>query len=91
MRESIYTLFRTGQSFVVPINESQFSETVFNSALRGSVASLDITTPPVLEVHIFVYSMPMVVNAIDIKTLKCSCSYSSETLVCHTVQNILKV
>lgn len=71
-REFFYTFFRAGHNRVAFINGGQFLQMVYNSARQGYVATLDITTSYVLEVHMFIHSIGMLEKTVQAKTLKCS-------------------
>lgn len=66
-----YTLFRTGQSSVPPINGNHFLQTDINFPRQGAVVMIDSTTWSDLEVHSF-HSIAVVEIAIIAKALKCS-------------------
>lgn len=71
------------------MQRGQFLQTVLNSARRGAVAALDVTTPCVLEDHTFFHTLAIVVKAIQAKVLKSFRSYSTKMLVGYTLQTIL--
>lgn len=85
-----YKLVRTGQGSVVVFDGGQILQIVLNSARRGDFPTLLITTSSVFKVQMFFQSITEVGNAIETKTMKCSSSYVTETLLGYTGQKISK-
>lgn len=88
--EFTYTVFRARRRSVALINGDWVLQTVFQSARRGAVATMDITTPFVVEVRMLFHSIAMVEEAIQARTLKCSRSNSTGMLIGYTMQKISK-
>lgn len=91
VREIFHSYFRAEQSFVALIDSGQFLLIVFYSARRGALATLDFTTPSVLESQMFFHSLGMVEKAIQVKLLKGSRLYSTKMLSGFFVQKFSKV
>lgn len=73
-----------------PNQWSQLLPTVLRSAWRGALATLDVTTPCVLEARMPYHSIALEEETIESKAFKCSRSYYAETHLGFTVQKISK-
>lgn len=76
-------LFYDGKSSLALIDGAQFLQTFLSTRRRGFLATLNITTSSVFEVQIFFHSIAMLKTAIQVKALKCSHSYTTETLLSY--------
>lgn len=73
------------------INEGHFLQSVIEFAWQEVLATFDIISPFVLKIQIICHSIAVIEDAIQAKSLKCSCSYSTGTLLGCTLQKISKV
>lgn len=85
-----YSLFGAGKRFMAQIKKGLSQQTVICFAHQDVIASLDVTTPFVLEAHIFLHTKAIVELAIQANALKYSRSYSIETLIANTAQKPLE-
>lgn len=69
-------------------NGGHYLQTVLNSALKCFFASCVVTTMSALVVQMFFYCIAIVKKAIQARTVKSFCIFSTKMLLVYTVQKI---
>lgn len=85
VRKDFYTLFHFKRSFGAQFNGGRFLLTVLSFVPRSAFATLNITTPSVLEVHILYHSIGMVAKDMQSKAHKYFCLVSTGILIGYNV------